>query len=132
MWSGESIREAATRPVRFVLVGIANSLAGLAVIYLCKLALGMGDVAANMLGYGFGLVVSFALNAAWTFEYRGVLLSAALRFAAVFLVSYAANLALVLVLIDRRAIDPYIAQAAGIVPYTLIFYALSRTFVFRS
>jgi putative flippase GtrA len=131
MGSAESIHRLARRPVRFALVGIVNSLAGLAVIYLCKLAVGLGDVASNMVGYGVGLAVSFVLNSAWTFQYRGAMIPAALRYVLVFLVSYGANLALVLHLIDAWSVDSYVAQAAGILPYTLVFYALSKAVVFR-
>lgn len=131
MWSGGSIHRLAGQPLRFALVGVANSAAGLSAIYLCKLVVGLGDVAANMFGYGFGIVVSFFLNAAWTFQYRGAVLPAALRFAVVFLISYGTNLAVVVHLIDAWAINSYAAQAIGVVPYTLAFYALSKTFVFR-
>jgi putative flippase GtrA len=130
--SGGSIHRFAKRPVRFVLVGVVNSFAGLAAIYFCKLFIGLGNVAANMIGYGFGLVVSFVLNSAWTFQYRGAVFPAVLRFVLVFLVSYGTNLVFVLLLIDHWGINSYIAQAVGILPYTVTFYVLSRTFVFRS
>lgn len=132
MWSGGSILRLAEQPARFALVGIANSLAGLTIIYLCKLVMGLGDVPANMAGYAFGVILSFALNASWTFQYRGAVLPAALRFAAVFAIAYGTNLAVVLLLIDAWAVNGYVAQAIGILPYTLAFYVLSKAVVFRS
>jgi putative flippase GtrA len=132
MWSAGSIHRLASRPVRFALVGVANSLAGLAAIYLCKLFVGLDNVSANMVGYGLGILVSFALNSAWTFQYSGAVLPAALRFALVFLVSYGTNLGLVLLLITHWLVNSYIAQAIGVLPYTITFYLLSKAFVFRS
>jgi putative flippase GtrA len=52
-----------------------------------------------------------------------------MRFLAVFGIAYAGNLALVLGL-RRAGVDPAIAHAAGMPVYTLIFFALSRWFVF--
>lgn len=116
--------------IRFIVVGVLNTAAGLAVIFAAKAFLGWGDLLANVAGYGVGLIASFALNRAWTFRDRGRIRPALLRFVAAFAVAYAANLATVFGLRDGFAIDSYLAQAAGIVPYTLLFFAASRLFVF--
>lgn len=118
-------------PIRFVLVGCVNTLVGLGVIYGAKFFFGAGEVAANALGYGVGLTVSFTLNAKWTFGYNGPYLRAAAKFLAAFAISYACNLATVLALIDGLGVNSYIAQALGIPPYTACFYLLSRFAVFR-
>jgi len=131
LWSGASIDSPAARPLRFALVGVTNSLAGLAVIYFCKATLGLGDISANMIGYALGLFCSFMLNASWTFRYRGAAAPAAFRFLLAFLLAYGANLVFVLLLIDRWGVNSYIAQALGIPPYTIAFYFLSKAFVFR-
>lgn len=132
MSSGASLDSAGARPLRFALVGVANTAAGLAAIYFCKAALGLGDVAANAAGYAFGLALSFALNASWTFRYRGAMAPAVLRFIMSFIVAYGANLAAVLLLIDRLGVNAYVAQAIGVLPYTVAFYLLSKRFVFRA
>jgi putative flippase GtrA len=119
------------RPIRFVIVGVLNSLVGLAIIYGCKYFLGMGDMAANIVGYAVGLTVSFVLNSAWTFEYRGPKLAAAGRFLGVFAISYVVNLATVMGLIHLAGVNSYLAQAAGMPVYTICFYLLSRAYAFR-
>jgi len=53
---------------RFTIVGIANTLLGLAVIYLLKWLFVAGDALANLMGYAIGLVASFILNQRWTFS----------------------------------------------------------------
>jgi len=115
---------------RFVVVGVFNTAIGLACIFAAKALLGWGDLAANAAGYAVGLAVSFALNRSWTFRDRGRISPALLRFLGAFLLAYLANLATVFALRDIGGIDSYVAQAAGIVPYTVLFFLASRAFVF--
>lgn len=119
-----------TRPVRFALVGVANTLLGLLVIYAAKWAGDLPDLLANLLGYIVGLTVSYSLNARWTFAFRGRHGVAAPRFVLVILVAYLANIATVYALLGL-AINSYIAQAAGIIPYTVIGYLGAALFAFR-
>lgn len=117
--------------LRFLLVGILNTAAGLALIFAAKALLGWGDLASNLFGYAFGLALSFLLNRNWSFEHRGAMGPALLRFLAVFLLAYLANLVTVFGLRDLAGIGAYWAQAAGVIPYTALFYLGSRLFVFR-
>lgn len=119
-------------PLKFLVVGVANTLVGLAVIYLCKWLFVFGDVLANVCGYAVGLAVSFALNRNWTFRHRGRVNQALVRFLAVFVVAYVCNLVVVLALIRHWGVNAYLAQALGIVPYTLVSYLGSRYFAFKA
>lgn len=116
--------------VRFVLVGILNTGVGLALIFAAKWLLGWGDLASNVFGYAVGLAVSFVLNRNWSFEHRGAASPALLRFLAVFLAAYSTNLITVFGLKDLAQMNAYLAQAAGVIPYTILFYLGSRAFVF--
>lgn len=115
---------------RFVAVGILNTGIGLAVIFAAKALLGWNDLAANAFGYAVGLCASFVLNRAWTFRDRGRVGPALLRFLIAFGLAYLVNLATVFGLRDVVGIDSYVAQAAGVVPYTVLFFVASRAFVF--
>lgn len=115
---------------KFVAVGVLNTAVGLTFIFAAKALLGWGDLAANASGYAVGLVTSFALNRAWTFRDRGRISPALLRFLAAFAVAYLANLVSVFALRDLAHVDSYLAQAAGVVPYTILFFLASRAFVF--
>ena len=119
------------RPLRFATVGALNTLVGLSIIYFCKLALGMPDLPANAAGYAVGLAVSFWGNAAWTFQYRGKLAPAVIRYLIVFAIAYAANLAC-LFFLKSMGLNSYVAQAASILPYMATFYVLSKVFAFAS
>jgi putative flippase GtrA len=112
--------------LRFVVVGLANTMVGLAMIYLLKWLVGVGDTAANVGGYSLGLAASFLFNRNWTFHHSGAWLPALARFLFVFAVAYAVNLGTVLVLLKQFGMNGYAAQAFGIPPYTALFYLGSR------
>ena len=117
--------------VKFLGVGIANTLVGLATIYAAKWFLGAGDVAANASGYAVGLIVSFTLNSRWTFSYQGPRQAAALRFLGVAAIAYCMNLLTVMTAIESFGINAYVAQALGVPPYTITSFLLSKYFVFH-
>ncbi len=56
--------------IRFILVGVINTLAGLSVIYAAMYFFDFGIKSANMIGYLVGLIISFTLNKKWTFKNR--------------------------------------------------------------
>src|SRR3954453_13266907 len=114
--------------VKFLLVGGINTIVGISTIYLLKWVLGASDAAANAGGYLIGITASFALNRRWTFRHVGALLPAATRFIAVFAVAYVANLCTVLTLVQKFGINGYLAQAMGVLPYSMLFYLGSRHF----
>lgn len=116
---------------KFLTVGALNTLVGLLVIYAAKFFAGMEDISANLVGYGVGFLLPYALNSRWTFRYSGDDLPAALRFLLGVSTGYCVNLLAVLVLIQLFGVNSYVAQAMGIPPYTLTVYLLSKHFVFR-
>ena len=117
--------------IRYVVVGVANTCVGLGVIYAAMYFLHFSDARANALGYLVGVMVSFFLNRNWTFGHTGAVLPALTRFVSVLLLAYLANLATVLLLIDTFGVNRYIAQAAGVLPYTTVGYLGSRYVAFR-
>jgi putative flippase GtrA len=122
----------AQEPIKFAVVGVANTLAGLFLIYLCKWLLGFGDVMANICGYSIGLALSFILNRGWTFRHSGPALPALVSFLGIFILAYVSNLAAVLVAIRSLELNFYLAQASGILPYSVIFFFGSRHVAFWS
>ena len=115
---------------RFAVVGMLNTVAGLAVIYAAR-ALGLGEVAANATGYAIGLMLSFTLNRRWTFRHRGSLLGPASRFAVVTLAAWLANLAVLLGLL-HLGMAAVLAQACAVLSYTVISYLGSRWWAFAN
>jgi putative flippase GtrA len=118
--------------VRFLLVGVVNTLVGLGIIYSMMYFLGMSVAPANAAGYFIGILVSFSLNKTWTFGSHDRIVTSFLRYFLVLVVGYAANLATVLFVHSRFDLNAYLAQAIGIIPYTTIGFLGSRYFAFRN
>ena len=114
---------------RFGIVGIINTIAGLTIIFAAKWLGELGDVVANLVGYGAGAIISFTLNGRWTFGYDGARGAAFVRFIAVLAVAYVLNLLTVLGAL-RLGLNSYVAQALGIVPYFAFSYLASKHLVF--
>lgn len=116
--------------IRFLLVGVANTMVGMGTIFICQ-RLGVPDVPANAAGYGLGLLFSFFCNRAWTFRHAGPVWPAAWRFGVVFAFAYAANLLTTLAALKLLGAGSFLAQLAGMPPYTILFYLGSRFLVFK-
>lgn len=121
---------ASLRLVRFALVGLSNTAVGLLVIFVCKALLGLGDIASNLLGYGVGILLGFALNKHWTFRHDGSLGPAFARYLLVLALAYIANLATMVYATDVLAFNSYFAHAIGVIPYGITGYLGSRHFAF--
>lgn len=117
--------------IRYGAVGLFNTVSGLAVIYALKLFAGAGDVLANSIGYAAGMAISFGLNGGWTFNYQGAQIHALGRFVVTMAVSYSLNLLTVLLAIHHGGLNPYVAQALGVPPFTLCSFLLSKYWVFK-
>lgn len=116
--------------LRFLMVGVANTMLGLGVIWFSMYVLGLGIVSANAIGYGCGIVLSFFLNRNWTFNHSGSQMPALLRFLAVTAVAYGTNL-VVVVNVRHLGINGYMSQLSGAPFYTAVGYLGSRLFAFR-
>jgi putative flippase GtrA len=116
--------------LKFLGVGVANTLIGLGVIYAAKYFLEMRDVPANLVGYSIGLMISFALNSRWTFAYEGPRVPALGKFILVTALAYSANLLIVLIAIDYFELNGYLGQALGMPVYTVASYLASKHVVF--
>lgn len=128
MWS--SLPFDYPRMLRFGVVGLLNTALGYAVI-LAGLALGLGDIVSNAMGYAVGLVLGFFLNRQWTFSRAdGFRPGAVVRYAITFLVAYGANLAIVVAAMSAGIIENPFVHLAGNCLYSVIFYLGSALFVF--
>ena len=119
-----------TRIWRFGVVGIVNTAVGLAIIYGALFA-GLGDFAANALGYGCGLVLSFVLHRGWTFAGRTKSLPRdAAGFVLAWLAAYGLNLATIALGRTLGFIDNPLVQLAGVTVFAATFYLVTSRMVF--
>lgn len=118
------------RAAAFSLVGVANGVAGIAVIVVAGL-LGARPLLANILGYGAGLLVSFTLNSRVTFHARAVNRFTVARFLTAFALAFTVNLAAVKAATDSFPGHKLLSSLAGTPLYVVIFYLLCEYWVFR-
>ena len=116
--------------VRYAIVGLANTAGGLATIYMC-MALGLGDVAANLVGYAAGFAISFFLNGKWTFRRASLSHVEFAWFVSVVVVAYLVNLAVMLYARDGLGLGSAVAQLAGVVAYAVLGYFGMKFVAFR-
>lgn len=115
---------------RFLTVGLINTAVGILTIALCLL-LGLGDYAANAVGYAVGVIFSFALHRSWTFRLSGPAnLKETARFGIAVGMSYFANLAVLYLGRSAGFVDDPLLHVAAILTYTALFFLLTRHFVF--
>jgi putative flippase GtrA len=117
---------------RFLLVGVANTLFGLGTTYAMMYFLRVDAVPANAAGYAVGLLFSFTFNKRWTFSNRDRGAGSLLKFVLVIGAAYIVNLAVVLGAKDLFQVNPYVAQAMGIIPYTILSFLGCRYYVFKN
>lgn len=117
--------------VRFLLVGVLNTLFGFAIIFGCMYVLRLGPVASNVIGYCCGLLTSYALNRSFTFRSTARGIAEPARFLAVFGASYVTNLLVLIALIDLAGLGKGIAQIIAGGAYVVTSFLLNRYYVFR-
>ncbi|SMP71684.1 Putative flippase GtrA (transmembrane translocase of bactoprenol-linked glucose) [Novosphingobium panipatense] len=116
---------------RFLLVGMANTGLGYGII-LVGLQGGLGDYAANILGFVLGLPISYLLHRSLTFRARTrrSLREASLYLCA-FLTAFFANLAVVTAGLAIGYESSAVVQGAAIGSYAVVLFILTRFVVFR-
>lgn len=117
--------------VRFVLVGVANSALGYALIYIFMYFMSLSPALSNALGYGFGLIFSYLLHRLYTFRSRNPKRSEVSRFILVFALAYGANYATLRSLL-ALGFNPYLSQIPAGAIYVLTSYLLGKVFVFKA
>jgi putative flippase GtrA len=116
--------------LRFAAVGVLNTAVGYTVIFACMYLLDMGPVSSNVIGYAFGLVVSYALNRTFTFRSAAGKKREITRFMLIFIVAYLANIGVLVLLTEHADVHKGWAQLAAGVVYTGLFFLLSKYYVF--
>lgn len=116
--------------LKFAMVGVLNTALGYAVIFGCMYLLGLGAVVSNVLGYAVGLVVSYSLNRSFTFRSSGARRAEMIRFVAIFLLAYLANLGVLVLLIRRFGWHEGVAQVIAGVVYFGLSFVFNKYYVF--
>lgn len=124
--------------VRFLGVGVINTIVGTAVMFLCYNAFGFSYWISSALNYVVGSIVSFSLNRRYTFQYERRDVWTALRFVVGIVLCYAIAYGLAKPL-TMRVLDGYTvivqentAMLVGTILFVLLNYITQRWFTFRT
>lgn len=120
-----------SRFLKFLLVGLFNTAVGVALI-AGGILVGLHPLVANALGFLVGLCISFLLNSRFTFNSGSRDVPMIARYLIAFLVAYGCNLVTVLALEQAFPRHVITTHVLGIVPYTIVFFLLADSFVFRT
>lgn len=113
--------------IRFLIVGIGNTILGLGVIFGARQI--FSDIVANLIGYLVVAPISFLSHRDLSFKDRGSRRAAFFRYIPTICVGYAANFEVLYTCLQAGA-NPYIAQTLAIGCHVAVTYILSRVFVF--
>lgn len=128
--------------IKYGIVGMANTMLTLGVIFVCKSLIGVNPYVSNALGYFAGIINSFFWNRKWVFKASGRLSTQAIRFIGGFVVCYMLQFILVWALnqsafgsltwkIQGFTLSGYgIATLLGNIVYTLSNFIYNRTITF--
>jgi putative flippase GtrA len=119
----------AREEVRFLIVGVINTVVGYALFALFLLV--FGYLASLYLSYAVAVTLAFVLHRRFTFRVRGNVLVDFVRFVGVYVVSLAVNSVVLPVLVELVGLHPLIAQGIALVITTLISYVGHKWFSFR-
>lgn len=116
----------------FGLVGSLNTIAGLAVIYLCSEIMHMHYVLANAAGYALGLTIGFIMHRKVTF--RGADKAPAGKqigpFLGVFAVGYIIQLG-VLIMLHKSGMTDFLSQVIALGVYVVVSFIGHKYLTFK-
>jgi putative flippase GtrA len=126
-----SVPDGLARPIRFAVVGVANTLVDVAVFATLIASTATPPMIANVAGYSAGIVNSYLLNRNWTFsDSRGFAWRRELtRFITVNMAAMGLSTFVVWAL--THALGPLPAKIVSLTVTFAFSYSLSRSLVFR-
>ncbi|WP_191275716.1 GtrA family protein [Neobacillus kokaensis] len=125
--------------IRFILVGVVNTIIGLSVMFLFYHIFGLSYWKATFLGNSIGACISYCLNRSFTFKSNASVSSSLVRFAGVILFCYfvsfyigkhAVHFVLNNTHIFSATISTDLAILVSTCLYTLLNYCLQKWIVF--
>lgn len=117
--------------MRFAAVGAGSNLA-LYMLYLFMTWFGVGHKTAMTGLYLLGMVQTFVLNRAWTFDYRGNVRGAMWRFLVVYALGYLLNFGMLGIFVDVMSFPHQAVQAVAILVVAVMMFVMQRHWVFAA
>jgi len=117
--------------LRFVIVGVVNTLIGYSIIMLLFHILKLSYSLSYFLSYIVGIIISFFLNRQFVFFSKNNKLHEFIKFIIAFGISYLSSYVALYFFVEYKILDTNIAFFAGMVVYSTLFYLLNRHITFK-
>ncbi len=131
--------------IRFVIVGVINTLVSLIVIFLCKSVWGINEWVSNLLGYVAGFINSFIWNKLFVFQSHASTLREGVKFLMGFVLCYGIQFVATWVLFNytwlhdmefvimSQTFSGYaVATLLGMCVYTIANFVYNRAVTFKT
>lgn len=117
--------------LRFAVIGMLNTSAGVAIIFFCYKVVGLSLIASNAAGYGVGVVLSFVLNRSWTFGVSSNNFKTVINYLVLVGAAFVLNMLVIKHLISLDL--PYWgSQIAGVVTYSTVVFLGMKHVIFTT
>jgi putative flippase GtrA len=117
---------------RFLTVGFFNTLLGYCIIFAFMYLAKISPEISNVLGYGICLFISYALHRNFTFNSNQLKTVEVTRFLVVFLIAYASNFVVLLILIHKLALNEGLSQVMAGIFYVATSFIMNKYYVFKT
>jgi len=118
--------------IKYGLVGVANTLITMVVIWVMLKVLDSREGLSNITGYVAGIINSYILNKQWPFkESHSQWIKSSVRFLVAFCICYSLQWGLVTWLNAHLAIDHYFNHLIGMAFYTILNFVLNKFYAFK-
>ena len=117
--------------IRFILVGAFNTILGYGIIFFFMYIVNLSPEFSNVIGYMTTLIVSYFLHRKYTFRIEQKKNIMFLYFLIVFMISYCANLVILVILVRAMGIHAGISQFVAGAVYVCTSYLLNKYYAFR-
>ena len=127
------MEETVKQAIKYGVVGLSNTLITMIVIWVMMKLFGCREGLSNLTGYVAGILNSFIWNKQWTFKGSSTgWTKGAVRFTIAFIICYALQYGLVLILNSRLTIDHYYNHLIGMAFYTVINFLVNKFYTFKA
>lgn len=108
--------------IRFLVVGVLNTIVGYGTFYICYKVGGLHYTLALLISHIIGVIHSFLWNSKWTFGSGKVKLIVVIRFCLIYIITFMINLALLSLLVETVRTDVVYAQLFSLAVTTAISF----------
>ena len=117
--------------LRFIIVGLINTLLTLSTIYILVICFKVNNYISNVSGYIVGLINSYIINRNWTFSGTKDKSREIMNFILLFVVCYLLQFIILKTMIELMNINALISQFLSMAVYTVVNFIGNKYIVFK-